>query len=280
MKVWAYCETCRHRHPLDFDPLLPGDYWQQMTDWNVKHLGHVGVGFMWPERTTRPSWVDRLKSFWRFGRDGKKVEADPAGQSGELLRRFDRRPSDFAGPVIPHAIASFLPNANVNVAYGATATPTMTLASLAASSTLLAGRESTAIDNGASTKYLDVLAAGNYKAGAANNQAGSILTCVVGARDDTPTWPDVFDGTDSAETVTDQPTFDSICRVISSIAADNTASQVWPWGPVGVAGFFGGALMDQWLLFVTQAIQTSTNVWSATESDHAVRYTGITLTVA
>ena len=282
MKIWAYCEECRLRHPIQFDPLLPRDYWHEMTNWNVKHLGHCGVGYKWPERMEKPSWVDRLKSFWRFTGNGKAVKAEPSALSQLLLPSVvgGLSPEDVSGPVIPHAIAAFLPNASVTVAYAATATPTLTLASLAASSTLLAGRESTAIDNGASTKYLDAYAAGNYKAGAANNQAGSILTCVVGARDVTPTWPDVFDGTDSAETVSKQGVFDAVCRVISSIAADNTASQVWPWGGVGVAGFFGGMLPDQWIFFVTQSIQTSTNVWSATEGDHAVRYTGISLTVA
>lgn len=173
----------------------------------------------------------------------------------------------------------YVHNADVKVAYAATATPTMTLASLAASSTLLAGRESSSISN-ASNKYLDSLCAGNYRAAASNNQAGNIYTCVVGPRDDTPTWPDVFDGTDSTETVTDAGTFNSICRIISSIAADNTASQTWYWGPVTIAGFFGGVLPTAWVFFVTQNIQTSTNAWSATEGDHAVRYTSVYATVS
>lgn len=166
-------------------------------------------------------------------------------------------------------------NADIKIAYGASAAITITLASLAASSTLLAGRESTAVDNGASNKYLDELLAGFYKMAASNNQAGIIRTAVVGNIDDTPTWPDVFDGTDSTETVTDQPTYDSICRIISDIANDNTASQVWYWGPVAIAGMFGGVLPDQYVLFVSQSAHTSTNAWSSTESDHGIKRTPI-----
>lgn len=171
----------------------------------------------------------------------------------------------------------YVDNADVKVAYGASASPTITLASLAASSTLLGGRESTAIDNGASNKYLDYHVAGGYTAAAANNQAGSIYTCAVGAINDTPTWPDVFDGTDSAETVTDAGTFNSICKILSAISADNTASQVWYFGPVSVAAAFGGYLPDQFVYFVTHAIQTTTNAWHS--SGHTFSHTPLYATV-
>jgi hypothetical protein len=170
-------------------------------------------------------------------------------------------------------------NADVKVAYAASASVTITLASLAASSTLLAGRESTAVSN-TSNKYLDYLLSGFYKMAASNNQAGRIVTAVVGSLDDTPTWPDVFDGTDSTETVTDQPTFDSVCRIASDIANDNTASQVWYWGPVAIAGLFGGIVPQQFVVFVSQSAHTSTNAWSSTESDHGVKTTGVYATVA
>lgn len=169
----------------------------------------------------------------------------------------------------------YLHNADVKVAYGASAAPTMTLASLAASSTLLGGRESTAVDNGASNKYLDYLVAGHFRAGAANNQAGSILVTVVGARSDTPAWPDVFDGTDSAETVSKQGIFDQVCKILAAITADNTASATWSFGPDSLASLFGGFVPDQFVYFVTHNIQTTTNVWSATEGDHTIIHTPV-----
>lgn len=163
----------------------------------------------------------------------------------------------------PHTFSGYLDNADTKIAYAATASPTITLASLAASSTLLAGRESTAIDNGASVKYLDYLVAGNFRAAASNNQAGSIYVCVVAALTDTPTWPDVFDGTDSAETVSKSGVFNNICKFLAVIGADNTASQDWPFGLASVAGCFGGWIPDQFVYFVTHNIQTSTNAWNA-----------------
>lgn len=194
--------------------------------------------------------------------------------------RYPRRRQQDGKSIPSHKWEGYLHNADVKAAYAASASPTLTLASLAASSSLLAGRESTAVDNGASNKYLDYLAAGNYRAGASNNQAGTIYTCIVSARDDTPTWPDVFDGTDSAETVTDAGTFNSICNILSAISADATASQTWYWGLRSIAALFGGFLPDQFVYFVTHNIQTSTNVWSATEGDHSVKHTGVYATVA
>lgn len=240
------------------------------ADWYAKHPGHAGVGFDWPQRTLKPSWVDRLRACWDwFRRPAGGLAADPAwGRVASL------------GLALPPAVlASLLPNADVKVAYGATTTPTMTLASLAASSTLLAGRESTAVDNGASNKYLDQLLAGNYRQAATNTQAGRIRTAVVGNRDDTPSWPDVFDGTDSTETVTTQAMYDSICRIASEIVTAATANAINPFGPVAIAGLFGGVLPDQFVLFTSHNAQTTTNAWSATEADHAVRLTPVYVTV-
>lgn len=189
--------------------------------------------------------------------------------------RYPRRRQREMSSTPAHSWDGYLHNADIKIAYGGTTTPTMTLASLAASSTLLAGRESSAVDNGASVKYLDYLVAGNFKAAASNNQAGNVYVTVVGARDDTPTWPDVFDGTDSAETVSKQGVFDQICRMLANITADATASQTWYFGPCSLAQRYGGAVPDQFVYFVTHNIQTSTNGWSSTENDHAMRHTPV-----
>lgn len=199
----------------------------QYQDWYAKHCGHFGVGFSSPNRVTKKA---------------KRVSAIPRSYT-----TFD----------------DYISNADIKVAYGASASPTFTLNSLAASSTLLAGRESTAIDNGASVKYLDWLASGVFKAAASNNQAGSIYVCVVAALNDTPAWPDVFDGTDSTETVSKSGVFNSVCKFLAAIAADNTASQDWPFGLSSVASCFGGWVPDQFVYFVTHNIQTSTNAWNS-----------------
>lgn len=243
-----------------------------IVDWYVKHNGHPGVGLCWPERTPKPSWTDRLRSWWRFRRYRRKLGLEPGAVAA--LREF---PFLAALGEPPPALLSLLPNADVKLAYGASAAVTVTINSLAASSSLLAGRESTAIDNGASVKYLDYLAAGVFVANSANNQAGSIYTTVVAAIDDTPTWPDVFDGTDSAETVSKAGVFNSICRFISVIGADNTASQSWPFSGASVAGAFGGIVPDQFVYFVTHNIQTSTNTLAS--SGNSISHTPMYATV-
>lgn len=208
------------------------------SDWTTKHAEGHRTEFRWPERTRK--------------------------QAKRHLRKPD--------------YLHYLHNADVKTSYAASASPTLTLASLAASSSLLAGRESTAIDNGASNKYLDYHLAGHYRTGASNLQAGRIRTAVVGAKDDTPSWPDVFDGTDSVETVTTADMYNSVCRLVSEIVTDAT-QRTWPFGPVALAGLWGGAIPDQFIVFVSHDAQTSTNVWSATEGDHSVRLTGLFLTV-
>lgn len=222
-KIYGVCAECNHKHEID-----PNGSPKQFIDWYTKHHGHYGVGFKNPVRS-----------------DKRAVKVH--GPSPKQVVDLD----------------DYISNADVKIAYAATASPTITLASLAASSTLLGGRESTAIDNGASVKYLDYLVAGNYRAASSNNQAGSIYTCVIAALTDTPTWPDVFDGTDSAETVSKAGVFNSVCKILSVIGADNTASQDWPFGLASVANCFGGVVPDQFVYFVTHNIQTTTAAWNA-----------------
>lgn len=271
MKLIAKCYECGRQHPIEFDPVAPD---AQVTDWYTKHCGHQGVVIEWPERTGKKTLQRPRQSYTRINNVRlRRKEREPVRRLPDLFFGNDQR------RVTPHRFMELLDNANIKIAYAATTTPTMTFASLAASSTWLAGRESGSISN-ASNLYLDKLTAGNYKSGAANNQAGSIYTTVVGARDDTPTWPDVFDGTDSTETVSKQGVFDAVCKPVWIIAADNTASQTWYYGPCSIAALFGGSLPVAHIYFVAHNIQTTTNVWSATESDHAIRETAVYATSA
>lgn len=173
----------------------------------------------------------------------------------------------------------YLHNADVKVAYAASSAPTITLASLAASSTWLAGRESTSVSN-ASNKYLDYLVAGHFRAAATNTQVGIIRVGVVGARNDTPNWPDVFDGTDSAETVTGAGMYNAVVRIAAEMAATSTASATWPFGPVAIASLFGGVMPTAFVFFISHNIHTSTNAWNATEGDHTIQMTPAYATVA
>jgi hypothetical protein len=166
--------------------------------------------------------------------------------------------------------------ADIKIAYGSSVDLTITsLNSLAASSSLLGGAESAAVDN-TSNKYTDYLLAGYIKAGAANCQVGVIEVHVVGMVNDTE-WPDVFDGTDSAETITSAEIKASACRPAAVIATTNSNDRVYPFSPVSVANLFGGSMPKKFVVFVAQTAQTSTNALAS--SGHKLSVTPVYTTV-
>lgn len=259
MKVIAYCGQCAHQHGFDFDPLKPSN---DFTDWRIKHHGHERVGFNWLQRTVKPSWVDAIREFWKFvkWKTGYEVNAGPVAQ--------------FAG-IGPDAIAAFLHNADVKISYAASSDFTITLASLASSSSLLAGRESTSISN-TTNKYLDYAVAGKITVGTTPTANTQINVAVVGQSKDS-TWPDVFDGTDSAETVTNQQFYDQICKLASTIQVVATTSDIgYPFGPTSIASLFGGQIPKEHVLFVSHNTVAALN---ATGGNHVLSVTPSYLTV-
>lgn len=167
--------------------------------------------------------------------------------------------------------------ASVKIAYGTTANLTFTsLNSLAASSTFVAGAESTAVDN-TTNLYTDYLLSGKFTGGTTGTQAGYIYVYVIGMLDDS-TWPDVFDGTDSVETATSANVLTGFGRLAAVLPTDATNSRVYNFGPVSVAGLFGGSMPRKFVVFVTHSAQSSTNAWSS--SGHQVTVTPVYYTVA
>jgi len=154
--------------------------------------------------------------------------------------------------------------------YGSSADLTITLASLATSSDLLAGRESTAVDN-STDKYLDFLLGGKVTTGTSPTVNTRIQICVVGILNDTD-WPDVFDGTDSAETITSDGIKNSCVRVLADITVSATSDRSYPFGPLSVAAAFGGTMPKKFSVFVTH--NTGVNL-NATGSNHEISVTGV-----
>lgn len=113
---------------------------------------------------------------------------------------------------------------DVKNAYAASSAITVTaLQSLATSSTHVAGWESGAIDN-SSNLYTDYRIQALIKVAAAGLSAGEIRMHVVAEMNDT-TWPDVFDGTESTETVTSVEIRNAICHLVAITATTTTASR-------------------------------------------------------
>lgn len=166
--------------------------------------------------------------------------------------------------------------ASTKIEYAASSAVTISLASLATSATWVAGRESSEVDN-TTNKYLDYLLAGKVRVGTTPTASTEIRVYVVGLLDDT-TWPDVFDGTDSAETVTSEGVRDGFAKLAAVMRVDATTSdRDYPFGPVSVAALFGGACPKKFVVFVTH--NTAVNL-NATAGNHSVWITPVYATTA
>lgn len=166
--------------------------------------------------------------------------------------------------------------ATTTVNYAASAAITITLASLATAAAKLVGRESTAVSN-ATNKYVDALVGGKITVGTSPTTAKTIEVWVYGAVNDTPTYPDVLDGTDSDETFADLGSKLSALRLAKVISTNGTSDQTYWVAPFSVAQLFDGVMPTHWGLFVTH--DTGVNL-NATGGNHEFKYTGVKYDVA
>lgn len=136
--------------------------------------------------------------------------------------------------------------------YSANTAITLDLSSLAASTTFVAGRESTQIDN-TTTQYVDAIVnvlgiTGSASAATANQ---GITIYAWGADTSLATTAiDALDGTDSAETIT-LPTLQSLRFAGRAYTTVTTASQVYYFMPFNIAPLFSGVMPKFWGLYVS-----------------------------
>jgi len=135
--------------------------------------------------------------------------------------------------------------------YSANTAITLDLSSLGQSTTFVAGRESTQIDN-TSTQYIDAIVNVLGITGSASSATvGQGINIYVWGADTSlaTTAIDTLDGTDSAETIT-LPTLQSLRLVARAFTTVTTASQVYYFMPFSIAQQFGGVMPKFWGLFV------------------------------
>lgn len=161
--------------------------------------------------------------------------------------------------------------ADFKLKYATPATITISLASLATSATRVAGQESTAIDNGTNL-YVDALVSGKITTGTTPTVNKQIDVWVYAAHDETPTYPDVLDGTDSAETITSENVRNSALRLAHVVQIDATSDRAYWVAPFSVAALFGGILPRRWGLFIAHDTAVALN---ATGTNHELKYTGV-----
>jgi hypothetical protein len=158
---------------------------------------------------------------------------------------------------------------DTKVTYGSSSNLTITLASLATDASLLVGRESSEVDN-TTNRYVDYLLSGKITTGTSPTASKFIEVHVVGLMDDS-TYPSVFDGTDSAETVT-AAVKSGVCRQAASIDTTNTSDVTYYFGPVSVASLFGGVMPKKFVVFVTH--NTGVNL-NSTGGNHQITVTPV-----
>ena len=164
--------------------------------------------------------------------------------------------------------------ADILLAYPAATDATITLASLASDTNLLAGVESNAVSN-QTNKYLDYFISGKIRTGTSPTTAKSIQVWAVASWDGT-NWPDVFDGTASAETITSANHKHAICRLVAELATDATNDRDYHFSGVSIRDLFGGTCPPAFVLFVTH--NTAVNL-NSTAGNHQIRIQGVYETV-
>lgn len=162
--------------------------------------------------------------------------------------------------------------------YASTATITMNLANLAPSSTFVAGRESSEIDN-TTNKYIDALVQGSVSVGTTPTANTTIAVYVWGSDTSLATTAiDVLDGTDSAETLTNAGVLNAL-KLGAAIAVPAATSDVaYPVLPFSVAQLFGGVMPKYWGLYV--AHNTGVNLRNTVVNTNSFKFVGIKADIA
>jgi len=168
--------------------------------------------------------------------------------------------------------------ATATISYSSNTTITVDLANLASSSTFVAGRESSQVDN-TTNKYIDAQVSGTISVGTTPTANTQINVYVWGADTSLATTAiDVLDGTDSAETLTNTGVLASlkVGAVISVLAT--TSDVAYPVLPFSVAALFGGNMPKYWGLYV--AHNTGANLRNTAVNTNGLEYVGIKYDIA
>ena len=165
--------------------------------------------------------------------------------------------------------------ATVNIVYATSAQFTITLASLATSSTLLVGQESTSIDNGTNL-FVDYLLSGKITTGTNPTADKKIEIWVAAPIEDAPAWPTPLDGTNSAETFASIEVKNSAMRLAHVIATNASSDIEYSFSQLSVANLFGGVCPKEFVVFITH--DTAVNL-NSTAGNHEISVQGIEYTI-
>jgi len=160
-----------------------------------------------------------------------------------------------------------MPN-NILKKYGSKTTVTAAVASLASDTNLLAGIESSVIDN-STDGFDDILLSGKSTTGTSPTASRQIEVWAVAW--DGANWPDVFDGTTSGETITSSDIKNSICKAVAIMSTNATSDRVYHFTGVSLRAAFGGELPSKVVLFIVHNTGVALN---STAGNHEFSYVG------
>jgi len=148
--------------------------------------------------------------------------------------------------------------------YVAASDITITIAGLTSDTNLLAGNESNEWDN-TTNGYRDAWVSGKITTGTSPT-AGSIEVWAIGYNG--TSWPDVFDGTASAETISSAAIKQGVCRLVAQFANTTTSNAAYEFGPRLLSDVFMGDIPQKVVFFVTHSSVAALN---ATAGNHFLR---------
>ncbi len=148
--------------------------------------------------------------------------------------------------------------------FGSKVTMTMTLASLASDTNLVAGRESTAVDQKDTDDAIDALVGGKVTTGTTPTTGRQIEIWAYGSYNDT-----IFSGGATGSNANLTPSEKTLMRLLTVIPTVATSDKTYQWGPFSIAQAFGGFIPVQWGIYIVH--NTGANL-NATGSNHEVEY--------
>lgn len=161
--------------------------------------------------------------------------------------------------------------ATATPSYAASAALTMTLASLASDTNLIAGRESTVVDNAGTDDAIDVLVGGKVTTGTSPTADRQIEVWAYASRDggSGTAYSAGATGADANFSPTGEKT---LLRLLTIIPTDSTSNHTYEFGPFSIAAAFGGTLPGKWGIFIVHNTGVALH---ATGSNHEIKKTAI-----
>ncbi|HVX90632.1 MAG TPA: hypothetical protein VHC20_03270 [Candidatus Paceibacterota bacterium] len=147
--------------------------------------------------------------------------------------------------------------------YGTATALTMTLASLASDTNLVAGRSSAAVDN-TSDDAVDAIVGGKVTTGTSPTASRQIEVWMIASYDGTS-----YSGGATGSDANFTPQSKTLLALLTIIPTTGTSNQTYTWGPFSVANAFGGVMPVKWGVYIVHNTGVALN---STGSNHEVKY--------